>query len=117
MVGAYFYAVKRTGEFLVAMLFAGFWNSCTTQDKHCREAILGSQKGETGFQTRGSYSKKNKGKATIRLLGCSMYLMVAHCFQNVRNHLALDNVLLRKDVSHWVFRPNFRCYRFQHFSK
>lgn len=98
------------------MLLAGFWNSCTTQDKHCREAILGSQKGDTGFQTRGSHGKKNKGKANVRPRGCSMYLMMAHGSQNLRNHLALENAPLRKDGSHWVFRPrNFRCYIFQHF--
>lgn len=81
------------------MLCAGIWNFFTTQDKHCREAIRGAQKKETGFQSRDSYSKKNKGKENIR-----MYLMMAHCFQNSGNYLALENAPRREDLSQWYYK-------------
>lgn len=82
------------------MLFAGIWNFFTTQDKRCREAIPGSQKKKgTGFQTRDSYSKKNKGKENIR-----MDLMMAHCFPNSGNYLALENVPWREDLSQWYYK-------------
>lgn len=57
------------------------------------------KKKETGFQTRDSYSKKNKGKENIR-----MDLMMAHCFPNSGNYLALENVPWREDLSQWYYK-------------
>lgn len=99
MVAGWFCSLNHTGKFLFAMLFAGIWNFFTTQDKRRREATPGSQKKETGFQTRDSYSKKNKGKENIR-----MDLMMAHCFPNSGNYLALENVPRREDLSQRYYK-------------
>lgn len=99
MVAGWFWSLDHTGRHLFAMLFVDIWEFFTIQDKHCRETILGSQEKETGFQTRDSYSKKNKGKENIR-----MYLMMAHCFQNSGNYPALGNVPWREDLSQWYYK-------------
>lgn len=64
MIAGWFCSLSHTGKFLLAMLFASIWNSFTTQDKHCREAILGSQKKKLAFKLEIVTVKRIRGRRT-----------------------------------------------------